>query len=163
MMISNIVFGLGVLCCTLRTIKLSSPVRLHLNIWCQYHHAQDSFYCVSLHNCTSLFLSLHCTECTIQIYTLQRKGGWESNINVWFPFMYSQKWNCYFQNRIIIICLSVPLLVYLWEIYSIYFQDQSAYSAAGKYVDQSWESINRSQTHECGNGLRLPNSQKRNT
>ncbi len=26
---------------------------------------------------------------------------WESNINVWFPFMYSKKWNCYFQNRII--------------------------------------------------------------
>jgi hypothetical protein len=26
----------------------------------------------------------------------------------------------------------------------------SAYSAAGKYVDQSWEYINRSQTHECG-------------
>jgi hypothetical protein len=24
------------------------------------------------------------------------------------------------------------------------------YSAAGKYVDQSWEHINRSQTHECG-------------
>jgi hypothetical protein len=22
------------------------------------------------------------------------KGRWESNINVWFPFMYSQKWNC---------------------------------------------------------------------
>jgi hypothetical protein len=29
----------------------------------------------------------------------------------------------------------------------IYFQDRSAYSAAGKYVDQSWEYINRSQTH----------------
>ncbi len=32
-----------------------------------------------------------------------------------------------------------------------YFQDQSSYSAAGKYVDQSWEYINRSQTNECGN------------
>ncbi len=31
----------------------------------------------------------------------------------------------------------------------IYFQ--SAYSAAGKYVDRSWEYINRSQTHECEN------------
>jgi hypothetical protein len=29
--------------------------------------------------------------------------------------------------------------------------DRSAYSAAGKYVDRSWEYINRSQTHECGN------------
>jgi hypothetical protein len=25
---------------------------------------------------------------------LQMKGLWESNINVWFPFMYSQKLNC---------------------------------------------------------------------
>jgi hypothetical protein len=33
----------------------------------------------------------------------------------------------------------------------IYFQDQSAYSVAGKYVDRSWEYINCSQTHECGN------------
>ncbi len=33
----------------------------------------------------------------------------------------------------------------------IYFQDQSTYFAAWKYVDQSWEYINRSQTHECGN------------
>jgi hypothetical protein len=32
-----------------------------------------------------------------------------------------------------------------------YSQDGSAYSAAGKYVDRSWEYINRSQTHECGN------------
>jgi hypothetical protein len=31
------------------------------------------------------------------------------------------------------------------------FQDLSAYSAAGKYVDRPWEHINRSQTHECGN------------
>ncbi len=22
------------------------------------------------------------------------RGQWESNINVWFPFMYSKKWNC---------------------------------------------------------------------
>ncbi len=32
-----------------------------------------------------------------------------------------------------------------------YSHDRSAYSAAGKYVDRSWEYINRSQTHECGN------------
>ncbi len=35
----------------------------------------------------------------------------------------------------------------------INFQDRSAYSAAGKYVDQSWEYVNRSQTHECGNWI----------
>ncbi len=28
---------------------------------------------------------------------------------------------------------------------------RSVYSAAGKYVDRSWEYINRSQIHECGN------------
>ncbi len=49
-------------------------------------------------------------------HTLQRKGRWESNINVWFPFMYSQKWNCYLQNRIIMFCLPVPSLIYVWEI-----------------------------------------------
>ncbi len=33
----------------------------------------------------------------------------------------------------------------------IYSNDQSAYSAARKYVNGSWEYINRSQTNECGN------------
>jgi hypothetical protein len=33
----------------------------------------------------------------------------------------------------------------------IYSHHQSAYSAAGKYVDRSWEYINHSQTQECGN------------
>jgi hypothetical protein len=28
---------------------------------------------------------------------------------------------------------------------------QKKYSAAGKYVDRSWEYINSSQTHECEN------------
>ncbi len=49
--------------------------------------------------------------------TLQKKGRWESNIDVWFPFKGSQKWICYFQNRIIMFCLPVPTLIYLWEIY----------------------------------------------
>ncbi len=31
----------------------------------------------------------------------------------------------------------------------IYSHHRSVYSAAGKYVDRSWENINRSQTHEC--------------
>ncbi len=63
----------------------------------------------------------------------------------------SQKWNCYFQNRIIMFCPPVPTLIYLERF--IYFHDRSAYSPAGKYVLQSWEYnyINRSQTHECGN------------
>ncbi len=81
--------------------------------------------------------------------TLQIKGRWESNINVWFPFMYSQNWNCYFQNRIIIY-VSQFIHSYICERF-IYFQDRSAYSVAGKYVDRSREYINCSQTHECGN------------
>ncbi len=30
----------------------------------------------------------------VNIGALQIKGWWESNINAWFQFMYSQKWNC---------------------------------------------------------------------
>ncbi len=31
--------------------------------------------------------------------------------------MYSQKWTCYFQTRIIMFCLLVHTLIYLWESY----------------------------------------------
>ncbi len=53
-------------------------------------------------------------------YTLQMKGRWESNINVWFPFMSSQKWNCAASllpkenYRIIMFCLPIPTLVYIF-------------------------------------------------
>ncbi len=77
-------------------------------------------------------------------------GAGESNINVWFPFMYSQKWNCagYIQNIITMFFLPIPTLCERF----IYFQDRPVYFAA-KYVEvnRSWEYINRSQTHECGN------------
>jgi hypothetical protein len=78
-----------------------------------------------------------------------KKARWESNINVLFTFMYFQKWNCYFQNRTIMFFLR-DLHSYICERF-IYFQVQSAFSATGKYVDRSWEYINRSQSHECGN------------
>ncbi len=69
------------------------------------------------------------------LFCLQMKRQWESNIIVWFPFMYSQKWNCYFQYGIIMFSLSQFLHSYIcmWEI-CVYFQDWSAHSAAGKYV-----------------------------
>ncbi len=54
---------------------------------------------------------------------------------------YSQKRNCE---------ASVPISTCVCERF-IYSQDRSAYSAAGKYVDWSWEFINRSQTNEFGN------------
>jgi hypothetical protein len=41
------------------------------------------------------------------------KGCRESNINVWFPFMYFQKLNCYFQNRIVMFCLPVPTYTHI--------------------------------------------------
>ncbi len=63
-------------------------------------------------------LARPCSIKRIWIYfTRQMKGRWESNINAWFPCMYFQKWNCYFHNRIIMFCLPVPTLIYLWEIY----------------------------------------------
>jgi hypothetical protein len=34
-----------------------------------------------------------------------------------------------------------------------YFQERSVYFAANKYVDRSWEYINRSQAHECTVGI----------
>ncbi len=63
--------------------------------------------------------------------------------------MYSQKWNCYFQNRIVMFCLPDSTLIYLWE--TFIFPGSVCLSAAGKYVDRSWDYINHSQTHECGN------------
>ncbi len=86
------------------------------------------------------------------------KGRWESIMNVWFPFMYSRKWNCYFQNRIIMFCLTVPTLIYLWEVYI--FPGWSAYSATGKYADW-YKSL--SDTWMWKLGLRPCNSQERNT
>jgi hypothetical protein len=64
------------------------------------------------------------------------------NKYVWFPFMYSQEWIC--------VC-SLVISKQNYNVLSprfIYFRDRSVYFAASKYVDQSWEYINRSQTHE---------------
>ncbi len=54
--------------------------------------------------------------------TLQVKGRWESKINVWFRFMYSQKWNCLAllfpkQNYRVMFCLPNSTFMYLWVIY----------------------------------------------
>jgi hypothetical protein len=56
--------------------------------------------------CFSFFLSIQYTA---------NEGPVRIQYYVWFPFKYSQKWNCYFQDRMF--CLAVPTLIYLWEIY----------------------------------------------
>ncbi len=60
---------------------------------------------------------LRCREEVSMVSTLQMKGRWESNINVWLPFMYSLLLNWYFQYRTIMFSLPVPTFIYLWEIY----------------------------------------------
>ncbi len=53
----------------------------------------------------------------------------------------------YVKNSIIMFCLTIPTLIYLWEIYIFPRLVCPQYFAAAKYV----EYINLSQTHECGN------------
>ncbi len=52
---------------------------------------------------------------------LQMKGQWESNIKVWFPFMYSQKWNCaaslFPKQNYNVLSPNSYIHSYLWEIY----------------------------------------------
>ncbi len=67
------------------------------------------------------------------------------------PIMYSQKWNCSFQNRIIIFCLPVPTLIYLWEIY-IFPGSVCLFCCTANRHTWMWEL-----------GLRPCNSKKRNT
>ncbi len=59
---------------------------------------------------------------TISIFdALQMKGQWESNINVWFPFMYSQIWNCaallFPEQNYNVLSPNSYTHIYLWEIY----------------------------------------------
>ncbi len=66
----------------------------------------------------------------------------EIHIATKIPFMYFFSGNC---------AASVPIstLMCLWAIY-IFSGSVHTFPAA-KYVDRSWEQLNRSQTHECGN------------
>ncbi len=63
-------------------------------------------------------------------------------LNIWNKYSHKRNWAATVPISTIHSCVCEGF---------IYSQDQSAYSAAGKYVDRSWEYINRSHTHECGN------------
>ncbi len=83
---------------------------------------------------------------------LQIKGRWESNLNVWFRFMYSHLWNCaslLFQNRIIMFCLAISIFMYLWAIYI--FPGSVCLFCCTKIGRPIPEYINHSQIHECRN------------
>jgi hypothetical protein len=82
------------------------------------------------------------------------EGRWDSNINVWFPFMYSQNETVqppYFQNRIIMFWLPIPTLMYCICERFIYFQDQSVYFAAAHICGPIMGIYKSLTTHECGN------------
>ncbi len=84
------------------------------------------------------------------LLTLQMKGRWESNINVWFRFMHSQKWNCavcYFQNRVTMICLPISTFMYLWVIYI--FSGSVCIFCCNQKDKPILGYINGSQRHEC--------------
>ncbi len=87
----------------------------------------------------------------LQYCTLQMKGRRDSNINVWFPFTFSQKWNCgaaslFIKQNYNVLSPNSYAHISVRDIFRM-----SVYFAAAKYVDQSWEYMNRSHIHECRN------------
>ncbi len=72
--------------------------------------------------------------------------------------------NIYFQKRNCAATVLISTFMCLWAI-SIFPPSICLFCCRKRCVDRSWEYINRSQTHECGNwlGLRPRDSQKRNT
>ncbi len=84
------------------------------------------------------------------------KGGGESNINLWWRFLYFQKWNCAAslspkQNYNVV--LPISTFMYLWPIYIFPgWQDRSAYfcSQRGRPI-MGIHYINHSQTYQCRN------------
>ncbi len=80
------------------------------------------------------------------------KGRWESNINVWFRLIYSQKWNC-------------RALLFPKQKYNVLSPNFYIHVSVSNYIYTGsvclfccsqiglpiWKYINRSQKHECRN------------
>ncbi len=79
--------------------------------------------------------------------TLQMKSRWESNINVRFPFMYSQKWNCagylFPKHNYNVLFPNSYTHISVRDLY-VYFQDRCG------LILGICKSLTL-QTHECGN------------
>ncbi len=91
--------------------------------------------------------------------TLQMKVRWESNINVWFPFLYSQKW-----NRAASLVTKQNYNVLSPNSYTpISVRDLYISRINLSIFDRSWECKSLTDTRMWKLGLRLRNSQKRNT
>ncbi len=80
------------------------------------------------------------------------KKTWRYEIKSWLTILYTAKtqYRKFETNIPRKVAGPQSLFPHLCE-WFMYSHDRSAYSAAGKYVDPSWEYINRSQTRECGN------------
>ncbi len=77
------------------------------------------------------------------------KGRWESNINVWFPFMYSQKWNCaasvFPKHNYNVLSPNSCTHLSVRDLYTAFP------GSVLSILDRSWDYVNYSQTQECGN------------
>ncbi len=68
------------------------------------------FWLDNIFKFNSLLANMYCTYSIPQLRTAN-EGPVRIQYTCLVPFMYSQKWNCYFQNRIIIFCFPVPMLI----------------------------------------------------
>ncbi len=90
------------------------------------------------------------------IYALQMKRRWEFNLNVWFPFMHSQKWNCaaslFPKQNYNVLSPNSYTHISVRDLYISRIGLSTVFCCSQICgVDWSWEYINLSLTHECGN------------
>ncbi len=74
-------------------------VHMHCTFFLQRYTIQPlNIWCTNVHEHSFFKIKIWCTvRPLLQTWifsALLMKGRWESNINLWFRFMYSQKWYC---------------------------------------------------------------------